>query len=331
MSQNSIIVPVRIVLEKQPTSDFMDSRKSGLFNDKGEELLLINSPEPKPTFGNFNSIHFAHWTKNTDWDIFGQKITLVENQYTDELFLEQINIKTIDEAYAFLEKHDHYLFVLPELISSDGYSFDFSEGLLITRNEYLEVILSRVQSFRYMQAAYEALVDYSADVTDEEKARHAFKKCLDYFYSQHMTRVLGLSEDALSNPDIKFNGKEAFIMLDMRNQNKTNCLTLMECRKHINEKIKSETRGVSIEQCLDDFAFEYHCPTLSSAMYEKMLLSVFNKDEYRKCAKCSAYFKVDKHHPQTLCDNHMLARRRKRQNAKTKEKGEDMASWLDSE
>ena len=326
MSQNSLVVPVRIVLEKQSISNFFDFAKSGLYNDKGEAFLLLKGPEPKPIFNNHEGIYFSYWAKDITWDNPNKKDSTA-HEYTDNLFSEQINITTIDEAYAFLNKYPYYLFVLPELLSGYGYSNEFGKYLTITKNDFLEVMLNRIQDFHHMHRAYRALVDYYADTHTEVKVRHAFQKCLDYFNSQHSTHIIGISDDAIKNPNIKTDGEEAFIMLNGRTEREINRLTLSRCKDYIYEKIKAETRGVFIEQCIDDFAFEYHCPTLSAAMYEKMLLSAFTKDEYRQCAKCSAYFKVDKNHPQTLCDKHMAARRRKRQNAKAKEKAEEAASW----
>lgn len=60
----------------------------------------------------------------------------------------------------------------------------------------------------------------------------------------------------------------------------------------------------------------YKCPDLLTAMYMMSFVSVFNADTYRQCShpKCHTFFKVDTSHPQSMCDKHMAARRRKREN-----------------
>lgn len=60
------------------------------------------------------------------------------------------------------------------------------------------------------------------------------------------------------------------------------------------------------------------CPDLLTAMYLMAFVADFNTDDYKLCAhpRCHTYFKVDKTHPQSMCDRHMEARRRKRENQK---------------
>ena len=62
------------------------------------------------------------------------------------------------------------------------------------------------------------------------------------------------------------------------------------------------------------------CPDLLTAMYLMAFVADFNTDDYKLCAHpgCHTYFKVDKTHPQSMCDRHMEARRRKRENQKRK-------------
>ena len=64
----------------------------------------------------------------------------------------------------------------------------------------------------------------------------------------------------------------------------------------------------------------YKCPDLLTAMYLMAFVADFNTDEYRLCShpRCHTYFKVNKAHPQSMCDIHMAARRRKRENQKLK-------------
>ena len=74
----------------------------------------------------------------------------------------------------------------------------------------------------------------------------------------------------------------------------------------------------------DDSTIECRCADLLTAMYMMADVLIINEEEFRECAhpKCHAYYKVDKAHPQTMCDRHMAARRKKRQNAKEKERQE---------
>ena len=71
-------------------------------------------------------------------------------------------------------------------------------------------------------------------------------------------------------------------------------------------------------------AIIYQCPSILSAMYMMTFVSAFNQDEYRECAhkNCHQFFKVDKSHPQTMCDKHMASRRKKRQNQRKYAKDE---------
>lgn len=66
----------------------------------------------------------------------------------------------------------------------------------------------------------------------------------------------------------------------------------------------------------------YFCKDLRTAMYMMAYVASFNEEEYQVCnhPKCHTYFKVDKRHPQTMCDKHMEARRKKRANARAKER-----------
>lgn len=64
----------------------------------------------------------------------------------------------------------------------------------------------------------------------------------------------------------------------------------------------------------------YRCSDLLTAMYMWSNVAAFNEDKYLECAhpKCYTFFLVDKVHPQKLCEKHIAARRRKRQNQKRK-------------
>ena len=75
----------------------------------------------------------------------------------------------------------------------------------------------------------------------------------------------------------------------------------------------------------DTLTLEYRCSNLLTAMYMMENTCTYNNVEFKKCAhpKCNRYFQVDSLHPQSMCDQHMEARRRKRQNAKAREKNYD--------
>ena len=80
--------------------------------------------------------------------------------------------------------------------------------------------------------------------------------------------------------------------------------------------LSSITNDATILYDPSETAFVYRCSCVLTAMYMMTFVADFNQDEYRECARenCHQYFKVDKSHPQTLCDRHMAARRKKRQN-----------------
>ena len=82
---------------------------------------------------------------------------------------------------------------------------------------------------------------------------------------------------------------------------------------------KMMTDGSTITFNPDNSKMICICDSLISAMYYQQYVNVFNNRTYRQCAHkgCNRWFLVDSHHPQTRCDEHMEARRRKRQQYKT--------------
>ena len=331
MSHDTFVIPVRIMLKKRTEKDISPFSASGLYNNMGEELLLVKSPEPIiPKFT--QEICYSYSDNDFAWESSSPRCSVSEAYvYSDNIFTEQISISTVDDANIFLKQHSHLLFCTPDSLLSAGYGKKLGEDYLITGTEYLYSVLSNIKSFHLLREAYQGIADATGDLRNKDKLHAAFEKFLNFLISQHPNASFGSPLYFGEKYDIGFDGDNPFITL-IRGESSDDKmrLKLSACKTNIHNKIAAEISGVYIEQNLDDFAFEYHCPTLSSAMYEKMLLSVFNKDEYRQCVKCSAYFKVDKHHPQTLCDKHMAARRRKRQNAKSKEKADEAASWIES-
>lgn len=84
--------------------------------------------------------------------------------------------------------------------------------------------------------------------------------------------------------------------------------------------VSSVTSRATVTFDPESYTVVYKCPDLLTAMYLMAFVADFNADEYRQCAhpKCHAFFKVNSGHPQSMCDRHMAARRRKRENQKIK-------------
>lgn len=262
---NSLIVPVRIMVEQKPFSDFIFSRKSGLYNANGEEFLLLDKPEPIPS-STYSSVYFANWIhdqnqKDTNNDHSQAKVT-----YSDYLFSEQISINTIDLAREFCAKYSQHSFLQAETMPRNEYKTELSKGWLVTENSFLEIILNRVATFHLAKDSYHALNACITSVFDEAKIREAFNMCLTYFSSQRITGFSKIFDRAIDNFEIIHEKTDIAATIAKRPNGKDSTVTLSKCRNIILEKIGFETRGVSITQSTDDFVFEYLCPTLSSAM-----------------------------------------------------------------
>lgn len=80
--------------------------------------------------------------------------------------------------------------------------------------------------------------------------------------------------------------------------------------------IDSINRDATITYDAASLTLQGQCPTLLTALYLMLFVSLHNQDEYRICEhpKCHMYYKVDKSHPQKMCDRHMRAKRKKRLN-----------------
>jgi len=334
MIQKGVIVqvPVRVMISKiyLNRSSFLDSALNGVYNKSGEQLFLIdNHNEPAPSF-NYPEEHYEGNCGNCGSISPDVKIhPFLDNEYTDEMFVEQISLNSFNQMESFLEKYVKFPFLSTDSHENNACYYGIHLGNLVTRNEYISIALNKIKAFSQIKKAYDALAEHYKN-RNEETACKALKTSLDLFISQQLIYKMGLSEDDAKNPVFKTDENTAALIFKSNGSNKKR-ITLAECRDRIEDIIKIETNSVSIIQRLDDFAFEIFCPSLSVAMYEKLLISLFGGVKYEQCAhkKCFSYFKVDNHHPQKLCDVHMASRRRKRKNYMENQKREDKEAWDD--
>ncbi len=292
----SNVMPLRILLNLE--YDF-SNHTDQIYNSKGEPLFV------------FKEHHYSPFKKTIE--------------FTNSLFEELISISDLEQAKEFIQRNPDY-----SLLSLNVRTLQICRKIgnqeVITKDLLFEMMVSEIKHFHLIWNLYSALIASLQNKTNPQLALYAFEKFIIHFdifgfgseaytldfYSPYELSLIDVPQITLTVPVECSDAEVTFSAI------KT--LDLSFCVSFLNDALAKETSNVTIRQCFDDFAFEFHCPTLLSAMYEKMLIGEFNKDTYRKCDICSNFFKVDKSHPQTRCDIHMRSRRKKRQNARAKEK-----------
>jgi hypothetical protein len=293
----SNVMPLRILLN---LDHYFLNPTEQIYNSKGELLFV------------FKEHHYSQLKKTVE--------------FTDALFEELISISDIEQAKEFIQRNPEYTFAYPDTRTRQ-FCHRIGKQDVVTKEQLWLIMIVEIDHFHYAWDLYSALLSSQQNRLNSQLALEAFLKFIIHFdifgfndidnstldfYSPYELSLIDEPQITLTVPEEYSDTEVTF--------STTKTLNLSFCIRYLNDSLAQETSDVTIRQCFDDLAFEFHCPTLLSAMYEKMLIGEFNKDTYLKCDVCSNYFKVDKSHPQTRCDIHMRSRRKKRQNARAKEK-----------
>lgn len=264
----------------------------------------------------------------------------------DQLYCELMSIKTTSDAeqltkgYPFLRfaYHSHPAFEIDELDTESRYY----EAIVNAVSQFQDFRLFIEQRRIYLRLREKDRKDAASDITlresfyettsrifrqinsacgisilkayygigDNGEVSEAFmsqKSGMEQSYKELMDEPVEDRENLRIHHDttVKQQAYEAFVACMF--ENITSYLTAITSRAAIAFDPLSST-------------VVYKCPDLLTALYLMAFVADFNADEYRQCAhpKCHVFFKVDSSHPQSMCDKHMAARRRKRENQKLK-------------
>lgn len=224
----------------------------------------------------------------------------VYDDFSEALLIELLSISNEKDAEVFFDNHPRFRLYFDSSLS-DSYG-------LITKDEYLRNVVKEIRAYHEIKDIYNIFADYQADSTNHEKW---LSMVFALGTTQAAGRLLDLEELFYCKEFVKCQSEESQFYAE---------LAIKYLMSDLEAYIESQTNLSTCSFSLRDLTIKYECPTLLSAMYLRFFVSVFNQDEYRKCAhpKCNAYFKVNKSHPQSLCEKHIAVRQRKRENAKLK-------------
>lgn len=218
--------------------------------------------------------------------------------FTDELYLELLSIDSEGQAEKFINFHPYYCVSFPTDIGNKHTTN------VINKKDYIQMMLEIINNFRTISTLYTEVYLMLKD-PDNTALRNStihllISNSLLNINSINYEFILGLGSGPLS--------RKLKPLLD-------------DAIESLIRYIELRTRTIKITAQIKP-VIEFCCPTLISAMYQKMLISAINSEEYRKCAKktCSNYFKVESRSTRKFCDKHMEARRKKQKNYLEKQK-----------
>lgn len=212
--------------------------------------------------------------------------------FSDELYIELLSIDNTIKAEDFINKYPNFCFSFP-----DDYGREYQEKV-ISRKNYLRIMLRDIRLFRVLNILYK-------DV------------CIMLNEPTNMNALQSVINTIATDYNLALNSQqrnELTFLLDSHG-------SLLSANSMIDKLIKKFTSFVERQTAtirLVTFSkpcIEFCCPSLLSAMHQKMILSAFNHVEYRECANkfCTNYFRVGNKTTQKFCESHLQARRRKQE------------------
>lgn len=203
------------------------------------------------------------------------------------------------------------------------------EPYYITMDEYIDDVLKELNIFRRFYSIAKALNAYheSSSLYLESEAKEVASKTLEACIENEKGilydssgQFISVFEDIIPIEDDSGWAIER-ADLDVSNMHFKEIRSwILKCEESFDRFLSEKIGAVGFSGIHADGSVECCCHSLIEAIYEYALISIINRNEYRKCSKpgCNRYYKVDKHHPQKFCDEHMASRRKKRQNAAIK-------------
>ena len=207
--------------------------------------------------------------------------------FTDDIYIELLGIENEKKAEDFINTHSFFCFSF-----THDFGGEFSETTLINKRKYLQFMLRNIKQFKEISAIYKEVTHM---LNEPENINAA------------LSAVRLLATDPTS---------EQRLLLDQLNPSPLKLLHSVEPQiEKLISFIEQQTKTIKIVSFFKPI-IEFRCPSLLSAMYQKMLISAFNREEYRQCAnkRCTNYFKVGNRTTQKYCEKHLEARRRKQRN-----------------
>ena len=224
--------------------------------------------------------------------------TEIYETFTDELYIELLSIDNEKQAENFVNSHPYYCMSFPTDIGNKH------TNNVINKRDYIQLMLENINDFRTISALYTEVYLMLKDPDNTTLRNNTI---------HHL-----LSNSLLNTNSIDY---EFIISFGSGSLSRGQKSILYEAIENLIRYIELRTSTIKITAQLKP-VIEFCCSTLISAMYQKMIISAINSEEYRKCAKktCSNYFKVESRSTRKFCDKHMEARRKKQKNYLEKQK-----------
>lgn len=234
------------------------------------------------------------------------KLTYME--YDDALYSESINIGNSQDAMKFIQGHPNLRFMM----SNSG--MNQTEKI----STYSAGIVHAVSAYHQIMRLSIALDAYRRSPDDE----HLIDICSAYMEA---SPIRALCSNIKAERHVMFRDlvHKVIQTKEVSEEESAKIINVIQPRYH--DYVNSIIDEANIQYDPSSLTVTYVCDTVLSAMYMHRYLELFNQNEYRKCAEpgCNKYFLVDKHYPQSRCDEHMRTRRNKRKNYKQRQKEED--------
>ena len=241
------------------------------FDKGGQPVYILEKREPQ------------HWIVDT------------YEAFTDGLYMELLGIDNMTHAEKFLNKHQNFCISFCDDFGREN------KASLISRRDYLRLMLKNIKEFKSVSAIYKGS-DIIMDDPDIKSLAHSF--------------LLSSDNPLRLNKDQKIHFEKLLDSYDPTSFEGNYLLGKLA------SLIEQRTKNIKLVSPIFKPNVEFCCPSLLSAMYQKMLISAYNHEEYRQCANkhCTNYFKVGNRATQKYCEKHLEARRRKQKNYLEKQK-----------
>lgn len=332
MGNRTLVMPVKIFVMQSNYFDGKEAAYNQFYGKNGEPFFPM-----------------------TDYiaDSKGPKV-----DFNEELYCELISVSTKEEARQFIEQHPDLRFAyhrrpdirktrLEEYETLDRYC-EFMVTAVKQHNDLrrFEILRQREQIAPAPEWHQEMLRIYEEHfrTLNQNSAWANLSGMRAHFFDIH-GRVDAATEkmmNAGSNAGLSYKELEEEYFADhddLRRQHnekvqeQIDSIVAAKMNEDVSHFIDAINRDAVITYDADSLTLQCQCPTLLTALYLMLFVSIHNQDEYALCAhpKCHMYFKVDKIHPQKMCDRHMRARRKKRVNYRKHKDTDDYSKQTDDD
>ena len=316
MREDPLVMPIQILVER-----------ASEFDGKADGRVQYYSKTGEPFFSMTNSID----DPKTPTEVF-----------TEELYCDLISITSREEAHSFLTQHPFLRFAyhrqpdvpgmqMGEYETVDSYC-DFMVRAVEQHNDFrrYEVLLQRetlAPSPEWHEEMLQIYKKYFPILGTKSASYRTLPEMRNHLFEQYgkvdevVEKMMELGSDSgYTYEELEeeyFEGHE-----DLRQAHyeklvkQVDSIIDAQMYEDMARFIDQVNTAATISYDAAELTLQCRCSTLLPAMYMMLFVAIHNQDEYRICSnpRCHKYYKVDKRYPQTLCDDHMASRRRKRQN-----------------